>query len=141
MNSENTKKLLEVGKTIFGLYESEKKKLESQLAGESKEPFLPMAFGFDCGDGWFEILKECFENIEKSLSEFPDGKNVRVHQVKEKYGTLRIYMSHYYDKIEEFIDEAEKKSEVTCELCGSSGKLEGEYWLTTRCSDCHTIIR
>ena len=139
MNKENTQKLLEIGKTIFGLYEPEQKKLKGQLTGESKESFLPIAFGFECGDGWFDILKECFGNIEKSLENFPDGNNVRVHQVKEKYGTLRVYMSHYYDEIEKFIAEAERKSEVTCEACGNPGKLIGNAWQSVRCNNCKDL--
>ncbi|MEK7090164.1 MAG: hypothetical protein AAB930_01100, partial [Patescibacteria group bacterium] len=46
-----------------------------------------MAFGFECGDGWFGLIKKLCEKL-KDL----DLKDFRVTQVKEKFGGLRFYV-------------------------------------------------
>ena len=62
----------------------------------------------------------------------------RASQVKEKFGTLRFYMSSHLDGMDELIDEAERKSEVTCENCGKSGESRGDLgWVLTLCDGCH----
>lgn len=65
-------------------------------------------------------------------------------QVKEKYGTLRFYLSGYpsndkvHAKVSEAISFAESMSACICELCGNPGELNAPQgrWLSTRCNDC-----
>jgi hypothetical protein len=67
----------------------------------------------------------------------------RAQCVKEKFGTLRFYMSSHLDEFEEHIREAEHLSSVTCESCGEAGTL-GErtsYWLSTECYECRIKSR
>lgn len=88
-----------------------------------------MAFGFECGDGWFELLKELSEKIE--------SQDVVASQVKEKFGTLRFYLrGGATDEVWDLIDEAEKKSEKICEVCGKPGSLRGKSWVQTLCDEC-----
>lgn len=58
-------------------------------------------------------------------------------QVKEKFGGLRVYTTFATDEMDDLIREAEKESEVTCELCGDPGvlRLDGG-WYMTRCDKC-----
>ena len=58
-------------------------------------------------------------------------------QVKEKYGTLRFYMSCETDEISALIEEAEAFSTRTCEVCGNPGILRGEKWFLVRCDKCY----
>lgn len=89
-----------------------------------------MCFGFECLDGWFNIL----DRLSKELTDLNEG--VVAVQVKEKYGTLRFYIVGGSDKAYNLIDEAEHESLVTCETCGKSGKLRSiGGWLKTLCSD------
>jgi hypothetical protein len=66
----------------------------------------------------------------------------RAMQVKEKFGTLRFYMTHYpKGEAEEWfaaIREAEEKSGKTCEICGKPGELgnRSSYWISTECQEC-----
>ena len=60
----------------------------------------------------------------------------RASQVKEKFGGLRFYMTHMTDKMYQLIHEAEKKSEVTCEICGQSGIIRTEGWWVCLCDEC-----
>ena len=50
------------------------------------------------------------------------GERFEVVLVKEKLGTLRFYVSHHSDAIDERIAEAQKESSRTCEVCGQPGK-------------------
>ena len=106
---------------------------------------LVTMFGIECGDGWFELLKDCLTEIKAELDknpytidEFFDG--FKIDQIKEKYGTLRLYITPHTDEISEIIEKAELRSEVTCESCGATGKLRGgvvgDYWMRTSCQAC-----
>lgn len=105
-------------------------------------------WGFEHGDGWEKIIRSAAEKIEPIIVKMMDdaikAKDEEAldyipttSQVKEKYGTLRWYMTCSTDEIDEIINEAEKKSETTCEQCGKKGKLRGDSWVYTACNDCH----
>lgn len=92
-----------------------------------------MAWGCECGDGWYLILDELFEK----LSKYPD---VILVQVKEKFGTLRVYTggvsAEDYDDVHYHVERAYYKSSRTCEDCGAVGKLRTEGWFRVNCYDC-----
>ena len=92
-----------------------------------------MCWGFECGNGWINLLWKLCEDIEK----LNPPKEFEVVQVKEKYGTLRFYVSFGTDEIYDRIDKAEKESEHTCEWCGEYAKLRGKGWLVTLCNGCY----
>ena len=109
MNQENTKKLIERFPKMFrGIY-----KPMTETA---------MCWGFECGDGWYDIIYKLCEDIEKM--KLPE--EFEVMQVKEKYGTLRFYTSGSTDEIEDRIDKAEQESAKTCEWCGKFVKRRGK---------------
>jgi hypothetical protein len=89
-----------------------------------------MAFGFECRDGWFDILNELFAKMEASDTE------IVLLQVKEKFGTLRVYYHGGDDTVYGWVEAAEAKSAVTCEQCGQPGELRGTYWVYTACDEC-----
>jgi len=83
-------------------------------------------YDFCCGDGWFELL---WKLSEKLVSLKPD---LQATQVKNKFGSLRFYCvfgketsSPEYHAIENAINEAERLSFQTCEICGQPGELDG----------------
>jgi len=98
-----------------------------------------MCWGFDCGDGWFEILNQLMGNIQHHI----DWRNkkeevvtqVTLDQVKEKFGTLRFYYTGGDDVIDGMVRMAESMSGVTCETCGSPGQRRGGGWITTLCKE------
>jgi hypothetical protein len=100
-----------------------------------------MDFGLSHESGWNDILDQLFSKIEKHLSENdhlrdPD-MGFRVDQVKEKFGTLRIYVTTMDNQIIDWVREAEKASEITCEVCGNEGFLHKKgIWLKTLCPHC-----
>jgi hypothetical protein len=64
-----------------------------------------MGRGFDCGDGWFMILWRLCADLEPLVTELEKetGEQFEVVPVKEKLGTLRFYLSHHTDGIDERI--------------------------------------
>jgi hypothetical protein len=101
-----------------------------------------MCWGFECGDGWFNILDQLMSNIQHHI----DWKNkkeeiipqVTLDQVKEKFGTLRFYYSGGDDIIDGMVRMAESMSGCTCEECGNIGKSRGGGWIHTYCESCET---
>jgi len=112
-----------------------------------------MAFGFECDDGWLNLIKELCEKLEKLIDDkYPDLKEIPdynkelglnypyfyVTQVKEKYAGLSFYVSSAYDEIFDLIQEYGHKSLTTCEVCGEKGKILVNYfgkgyWYKTLC--------
>ena len=96
-----------------------------------------MCWGFDCGDGWFNILDQLMGNIQHHI----DWKNknsevvaqVTLDQVKEKFGTLRFYYSGGDDIIDGMVRMAESMSGVTCQECGNPGTQTQGGWIKTVC--------
>jgi hypothetical protein len=84
--------------------------------------------------GWDKIIIDCHNSI---ITIDPDYV---IHQIKEKFGTLRYYIASSHvdrNKIDEIIRQAEQLSAVTCERCGEPGKLDREErWVMTLCSEC-----
>jgi hypothetical protein len=125
MNSTNTKSLLKEFSPLYDYLE----------------------WGFECGDGWYEVIRELSNNIYVGCVErkikmgLPDDLEfnpIHVIQVKEKYGTLRFYLSGMHDWMQGFIDIAEVRSSVTCETCGKPGELKKRAWWCTICKDCES---
>lgn len=104
-----------------------------------------MAFGIECQSGWYDIIWELSEKLEplakKIKGEFP----AKVEQVKEKFGTLRFYISSVTDEDDKevinemykHIGEYELKTVTTCEVCGEKGELRKEGWYRTLCDKHH----
>jgi len=102
---------------------------------------------FECGPGWYDILYSLSNKIERILEtskkscdslQCPCNDCLEMHavQVKEKYGTLRFYMSCETDEISDLIAEAEALSSQTCENCGALAKMRGTRWMEVKCDKC-----
>jgi len=115
-----------------------------------------MCWGFECGDGWFQILNQLMANIQHHIDwkerqrevairfnskaasgemrEVPEEvPQVILDQVKEKFGTLRFYYSGGDDYISGLVSMAESMSGITCETCGKPGTQTGGGWIKTAC--------
>ena len=94
-----------------------------------------MCFGFECGDGWYNIIDSLCECIQQYVDN-NKKEQVEATQVKEKFGTLCFYVSGADDLVYGMIWLAEHISGRTCEQCGEPGRLRGKGWLYTMCTDC-----
>lgn len=106
-----------------------------------KERHLPselsnMYWGICCGDGWFKILWQLCEKLEKlSKEKFSD---LAIKQVKEKFGSLRVYTSHdKYGEVRRLIMKTMRESIKVCEICGEKGKLRNNEISETLCDKCN----
>jgi hypothetical protein len=102
-----------------------------------------MAWGIDCGDGWYHILDSlCGLIIRHEQQINPDQYYpVRFDQVKEKYGGLRVYFSGGDEYISGLIDMAEATSYKTCEVCGDAGKSNEQGWISTLCDSHRKLLK
>jgi hypothetical protein len=93
------------------------------LHGSKKKQFAP---GYPTvGDGWRELVERAIERIEAVAS----GR-VRINQIKQKFGTLRLHFdtlqgltNEQKAAVEDAVALAEARSECTCERCGAQGRV------------------
>jgi len=90
-----------------------------------------IGFGFECGDGWLDLIDELSAKIVAIMP------NAQASQVKEKWGALRVYMMSANAEIYDMLDWYEEKSKRTCEVCGNYGDFYNDKgWWKVRCVDC-----
>lgn len=113
-------------------------KKQEELIEQFPELYEQLAWGFECGDGWFDLLKELSHRLTDLIKAQPDVEDFTLSatQVKEKYGTLRFYMTCSTEAMNRLIDEAEAKSAFICEGCGKPGKINSGPWYEVRCEEC-----
>ena len=88
-------------------------------------------FGFECMDGWSDLIEGSLRLIQRYVELASD---VKITQVKEKFGLLRIYQRGGEEKACLVLDICELVSGCVCELCGKSGKLTMfDGWILARC--------
>jgi hypothetical protein len=98
--------------------------------------------GIECNSGWYDLVDEC---LTKLKTIYP---KIKICQIKEKFGGLRVYEETIYseinldrDKIFEsicaVIDIYEAKSYEICEVCSKPGVLrtKGHRWIRTLCDE------
>jgi hypothetical protein len=121
-----------------------------ELAEMKKNNFISnlMVFGFECGDGWANLLERTFEKIQLELDCNPDPE-FKLVQVKQKYAGLRIYANSATDAIYDIISAAEAESYYICEKCGAVSDAkrgnpdESPFfrdihgWYSTLCDGCY----
>jgi len=130
MNKELTKKLMDDFPKIF-----------EHNRGETRDVMLPMAFGFECGDGWYGIINHCCKMIQHDIDK-NNRTQVTAAQVKEKFGGLRFYIDGGNEKAYDIIHFFESLSYIICEQCGSSNaksETSKTGWIRTRCKDCPNV--
>ena len=102
-----------------------------------------MCWGFECGDGWYNILNSLCANIQSHIDWKQEQKEkynrgdgcpqVVVDQVKEKFGGLRFYYHGGDDVVDGMVRMAESWASSTCETCGETGTIRGGGWIRTLC--------
>lgn len=75
-------------------------------------------WGFECGDGWFDLLHHAFALVSARAEARPECE-VTIEEVKEKFGGLRIYYRGGDDYVEGVLSLAETASVNICVICGN----------------------
>lgn len=120
-----------------------------------------MCWGFECGDGWYEIIYHLCSNIqeyidgrqaatdraiEHNAKNEAEGREYRFKvpepvtqviavQVKEKFGGLRFYVHGGDEVTDHYITFAENMSYRVCDECGHIGQLYKGGWWHTKCEE------
>jgi len=110
------------------------KRTNDSLVEEFPEAFNG-PFYFECQDGWYQLLRIVISELARFNKEQDEENRCYPVQIKEKYGTLRIYLTEEPETMEVLIETIEKLSGQTCEVCGEPGKLYSTGWHVTRCSE------
>jgi hypothetical protein len=94
-------------------------------------------YGCIAPDGWKDIVLEADAML---VHIDPDYE---IHQIKEKFGTLRYYFGSNKklgeiesDIMYAIVGYAEAKSSRTCERCGSYGEIRDGNYIRTLCDKC-----
>jgi hypothetical protein len=97
--------------------------------GRENTPFS--LFQFECDDGWFRIilwlsryLQSYIDQQNEYSAKYPDRylpvKQIKVVQVKEKFGTLRYYVDGGNENTQNVISFVEYISGYICETTGKT---------------------
>lgn len=89
--------------------------------------------------GWRKAFgKEMCEEIRAALIEDGDLERWRIVQMKEKYGSLRLYDNGYKQgsRIPDIISKYENMSMRTCINCGKPATKITRGWILPYCDDC-----
>jgi hypothetical protein len=93
-----------------------------------------MCWGFDCDDGWFDILWTLSLALEDEARQV--GAGIEAVQVKEKFAGLRFYTAACTERGYRLVAMAETLSVRTCEVCGKRGQTCSRgTWLKTVCEE------
>jgi hypothetical protein len=100
-----------------------------------------MGFGFQHGDGWFQLLVETLERIEPEVELWnrelsASGARFEIVEVKQKFGELRIIGMPTNAAIFKAFLDAQQRSRTICENCGAPGRLLEDGWFQTLCQSC-----
>jgi len=82
------------------------------------------------GKGWAPLVNQVFDKLETIKG------SIKIIQIKEKWGGLRIYTDCSNKALDEVIYEVGIESLQMCEECGQPGTLRGKTWYYTSC-DAH----
>ena len=96
-----------------------------------------MCWGFQCGDGWFEIIDDLCAEITRQVNAGAMPPVVAA-QVKEKSGYLRFYIRDHFNRdanseAHRLIELAQQRAERTCQHCGSEFE---PHHTQPQCSGC-----
>lgn len=104
-----------------------------------------MQRGFECGDGWFDLIYQLSLDIEAVARKYglsPDSpKWPKCRQVKEKLCSLHFIvfavegLAQVNERISELRVDALNRSLQICEQCGKPGELVSAGCIATLCTE------
>ena len=138
------------------LFFSEHKIIKNNKRLVKKIPFLKMDDNYkrtwldEVPYGWQKLALIYFENIEKILNDHNANNYLRITEVKEKWGKLRIYYSFvnnpkyeqnkWIEDIDRLFATLEKESWKLCIDCGAVASYQTNEYLTPVCGKCKEVI-
>ena len=95
-------------------------------------------FGIECNYGWYGLILPILTEIKEYNKDKEIEDQVHILQIKEKFGSLCIYLDNAPEYIRDMVRKAEKNSYLICEDCGSPINVttKGPGWIRTLCKEC-----
>lgn len=88
-------------------------------------------------EGWNRAFgKQFLKDLKKQLKKDNMLYEWRIMQIKEKYGTLRLYCNYGSKELYDLIYSYENKSWNYCIKCGKPMTHVSKGWISPYCSDC-----
>ena len=92
-------------------------------------------------EGWRKNFGESLlADLQAKVDSLEVPEDFYILRMKEKYGSLRVYMSQYNREIEEIISYYENKSSRVCSCCGEEVDSIDMHLGVPYCRDCITKI-
>lgn len=100
-----------------------------------KKYFVELLSPINFDNGWQPLVNKAIDDIEKVLETSRYHYNsFKIYEIKEKYGTLRIFTNSPPDiQIDTIIKKAINDSEHICEVCGKKATIKN---FKVRCPSC-----
>jgi hypothetical protein len=105
---------------------------------EKYPDLLKEIYDIECEDGWLCLIEGYLRLASAYSSRTKRG--VKIKQIKEKFGRLRVYTNHNDDYIFGIGDIVELLSEFVCESCGEKGALRTSRRRVKTLCDSHYIL-
>lgn len=88
--------------------------------------------------GWKKAFgKQYLKELKKQLKKDRYLYQFRITDIKEKYGTLRLYCNGASDEVYKIIDKYENLSYETCIECGKPAKIITDGYILPYCLHCY----
>jgi hypothetical protein len=104
----------------------------------SEKHNLPNCIGAGVPAQWEPVVSDAILKIQELIDQ---GRDIHIRQIKEKFGSLRIYVAGTdWHLCESIIAEAETKCNGICVECGSTDDVKratkkDSGWLQTLCKE------
>ena len=87
----------------------------------SETPALPSSNARTLCEAFQSIARECAATVA----------------LRTPNGEIEISWTEYGERVQEIINDAERRSMETCEVCGNAGETrKRQAWYSTLCDDC-----
>lgn len=91
---------------------------------------------YEIPSGWADLCAEAIDKISSVAYAQDLHNDLKILEVKEKFGKLCIYLNTYNEELEKIIKEYADKSEHTCARCGKQATMLTTMWIMPYCEDC-----
>ena len=98
--------------------------------------------GFECQDGWFELIRSLAGRIREYQAQYPELKNFEIVQVVQKMGELQVNIREGDAVLQNLIRDAALESRSVCELDGEPAVgmfVCAPHWFRYLCETCSEL--
>jgi len=109
---------------------------KKEIQEQYKDLFSDKFYDFSISDGWLAIITSLLKSIKNDIM-YNDMPEVKIIQIKQKFGGLRVYYDGGDDATRGMVTMAMAIAEETCEDCGSTEDIsQTSGYIRTLCTKC-----